>query len=151
MFFNFVDELRSAGAPLAAVRNNRFDVRARGELGAANLDWVRLRHAVVQLVDNAAKFTEAGQIEVEVSRERRLKGEVLSVRVRDNGPGIAPEQLAHIFEPLAQGDESSVRRHQGAGLGLAQARLIARLLGGDVECDSDLGRGATFTLWAPIG
>lgn len=137
-----VELLVERGAALAAVNANRFDVHVEGILGEARLDWPRLGRAAMHLVDNAAKFTKGGSIDVTVSRD----GPDLVVRVRDTGAGIAADRLADIFAPLAQADASSTRRHEGAGLGLAYARLVARLMGGDVTCESRLGAGSTFTL-----
>lgn len=137
-----VEMLHERGAKLAEANGNRFAVRVWGTLGEANLDWARLERATMHLVENAAKFTRGGAIEVTVARDRG----VLSIAVRDTGDGVAPERLAEIFSPLAQADGSAARRYEGAGMGLAYARLVARLMGGDVTCESRAGVGSTFTL-----
>ena len=73
----------------------------------------------------------------------------MSVCVRDTGVGIAPDQLGRIFEPFVQVDASLTRRHEGAGLGLAISRDLARGMGGDLTVESEVGAGSTFTLALP--
>lgn len=142
-----LDAVRRAGAPLAEARANRFTVQAVGDLGDVVLDVERLHAAVMHLVSNAAKFTENGEIAVTARRD----GDLFSVTVADTGPGIDPARTAALFEPFAQGDGSSTRAYEGAGLGLAIARLAARRMGGDLACESRPGAGATFTLTVAAG
>lgn len=142
-----LDDLRRLGGPLAALRNNSFEVRAEGDLGVASVDWARLCQSLAHLIDNAAKFTQEGAIEVIATRGKRGNRDVLEFAVRDTGIGVAPERQQEIFEPMVQADGSGGRRYGGAGMGLASARLVARLMGGDVICRSASGKGAVFTLW----
>ncbi|SPJ23337.1 sensor histidine kinase [Palleronia abyssalis] len=113
-------------------------------------DGERLHQIVGNLVENAVKFTDAGQVAVGV---RVLSGESGAVTVRidvtDTGPGIAYEHRNRIFERFTQVDGSSSRRTGGTGLGLAIARGIARDLGGDVALHSRPEEGSTFTLSLP--
>lgn len=148
---SLLGDLKRIGEPLAAARGNTFVVRAEGDLGAATLDWARLCQSLAHLIDNAAKFTKRGAIDVAATRTTRNGRDVLQFTVRDTGIGIARERQAEIFEPISQADASSARRHGGAGLGLASARLVARLMGGDVTCKSAPGEGSTFTLWVDAG
>ena len=108
-------------------------------------DGVKLRTIVRNLVINAAKFTETGTIELRM----RLETDGLVIEVQDSGPGIRPEDHELIFEPFRQLDGSSTRQHGGVGLGLALARKHARMLGGDVQVESQVGAGATFRLQLP--
>ncbi len=111
--------------------------------GRVRGDATRLRQLVTNLVANAVKFTDAGR--VEVSLDRPLPdSSALRLRVRDSGPGIAPELHEAIFEPFVQA-RGAHRRHGGTGLGLSITRRLARLMGGDVRVDSSLGAGSTFT------
>jgi signal transduction histidine kinase len=109
-------------------------------------DPVKLRTVLRNLVNNAAKFTAAGEIEVRFSGAAE---DGLVVQVRDTGPGIGPESLEIIFEPFRQLDGSTTRTHGGIGLGLALSRKLARLLGGDIAVTSTPGVGSTFTLTVP--
>ena len=110
-------------------------------------DGTKLRTILRNLVINAAKFTVAGTITLRLAR----RGETLRIEVQDTGPGIRPEDQERIFEPFRQLDGSSTRRHGGVGLGLALARKQARILGGELEVQSEPGVGSTFALVLPAG
>jgi signal transduction histidine kinase len=98
------------------------------------------------LLSNAVKFTQSGDVEVRV---RRL-GDRVRFEVSDTGIGIANENFERIFEPFWQVEQSATRRYEGSGLGLGVARELARLLGGDIEVSSELGKGSTFAVEIPI-
>jgi len=114
--------------------------------GRVRTDPDRLRQILVNLLSNAAKFTETGGITV--AMELRTGGPTaeISCTVTDTGPGIDDALKQRLFQPFSPGDEAMSRRHGGTGLGLSIARALARLLGGDLACSSTLGRGSTFTL-----
>jgi PAS domain S-box-containing protein len=118
------------------------DLGDEGELGAAHTDQVKLRQCLFNLISNAAKFTEGGQITL---RARRL-GDMLQFDIADTGIGMSPEQRDRLFERFAQADASTTRRFGGTGLGLAITRAFCRLLGGDVTVHSEEGKGSTFTM-----
>ncbi|MFP4246233.1 MAG: PAS domain S-box protein [Halochromatium sp.] len=117
-------------------------------------DPTRLRQALLNYASNAVKFTEAGRIRI---RTRLLedRGETLHIRfeVEDTGIGIAPETCARLFQSFEQADASTSRRYGGSGLGLALARRLARLMGGEAGVESTLGQGSTFwfTAWLQPG
>jgi signal transduction histidine kinase/CheY-like chemotaxis protein/HPt (histidine-containing phosphotransfer) domain-containing protein len=108
-------------------------------------DPLRLRQVLVNLVSNAFKFTERGEVVIraDLSRDMGSRAE-LTLSVRDTGPGIPADKLQSVFEAFTQADGSVTRKHGGTGLGLAIARDIARLMGGDVWAESELGQGSTF-------
>ncbi|MFN2331395.1 MAG: ATP-binding protein [Halomonas sp.] len=107
----------------------------------------RLRQVLINLVSNAVKFTEQGEIRLEVRPEGngRLRFEVV-----DTGCGIAPEQLSRIFEPFRQGDASTARRFGGTGLGLAICRRLVEAMGGRIEVASEPGVGSRFWFVLPL-
>jgi len=108
-------------------------------------DPVRLRQIMVNLVGNAVKFTDQGQVEISASVSERGAGHhVLLVAVKDSGVGIAAEKLEQIFEPFTQADISSTRRFGGTGLGLTIARNLVTLMGGAISVESTLGVGSVF-------
>jgi two-component system, chemotaxis family, CheB/CheR fusion protein len=108
-------------------------------------DVDKARQVLVNLCGNATKFTEKGEVRVQVSGE----ADRVVFTVSDTGRGIAPEHQGRIFERFWQVDGASTRATGGLGIGLAAAREYARLLGGDVTVESELGRGSTFRFWLP--
>ncbi len=108
-------------------------------------DGGKLRVILRNLVSNAAKFTLDGAVGVTAS----LDDERLAFRVSDTGPGIRAEHLDVIFDPFRQVNGSSARLYRGIGLGLALSRKLAHLLGGEIAVESELGKGASFTLSLP--
>ncbi|MEC8510970.1 MAG: response regulator [Planctomycetota bacterium] len=114
-------------------------------------DRARIRQALMRLVNNAIKFTDVGEVTVEVGWETAQDG-VPRVRfsVADSGPGIGAEERARLFTAFEQLDSSDTRRHGGAGLGLALVSRIARASGGTVQLDSQPGRGSRFSLLLPL-
>jgi PAS domain S-box-containing protein len=112
----------------------------------------RLRQVLLNLLSNAVKFTETGEVGVALELAGRDgEGVVLRLRVRDTGPGIAPELLGSIFEPFTQGEDATRRRHGGTGLGLAIARRLTDLMGGTIEVASARGQGSAFTCTVRLG
>ena len=109
-------------------------------------DADRLRQVLLNLVDNALKHTTAGSGEVTLTLRRA--GGWVQVGVEDNGAGIAPQDLPHVFERFYRADRSR-SHHGGSGLGLAIAKWVADAHGGRIEVESRLGKGSTFTLWLP--
>src|SRR5690606_10600818 len=105
-----------------------------------------IRHILMELVSNAIKFTDRGRVEL----RGRYVGSRVEFSIRDTGPGIAPEYLQRIFDPFFQVQEAMTREVGGTGLGLPVAMRLARLLGGEIDVDSEPGKGTTFRVWLPI-
>ncbi len=110
-------------------------------------DALRLEQVVSNLVSNAAKFTEQGEVRVNVSLAEPGR---LHIAVTDSGIGIPPERQLHLFKAFSQVDDSATRRHGGTGLGLAISAELCRLLGGDITVQSEPGRGSTFLVDLPL-
>ncbi|MBI2060584.1 MAG: response regulator [Nitrospirae bacterium] len=112
-------------------------------------DSVRLKQVLLNLMGNALKFTEQGEIVVKVDcGELRRDHAILKFSVRDTGPGIAPELLKAMFEPFTQADTSMTRRFGGLGLGLAISRRLVSMMGGEMHVESEPGKGSTFSFTA---
>ncbi len=110
-------------------------------------DGQRIAQIIRNLVSNAVKFTEHGDVTVRVYSSA---SQTVSFSVHDTGIGIAPDQQEVIFEAFRQADGSTHRKYGGTGLGLSISRDLARLLGGDIAVSSEPGRGSTFTLTIPV-
>ena len=112
----------------------------------------RLRQVVINLVGNAVKFTEEGEVEVDIAVEEALPDAVrLRLWVRDTGIGIAPEKQARIFDSFSQVDSSTSRRFGGSGLGLAISQQLVELMGGRIWVESEEGKGSTFYWTVRLG
>jgi CheY-like chemotaxis protein len=108
-------------------------------------DRNRLRQVLVNLLANAIKFTERGEVEVRAALEAAAPGHLLlRCSVRDTGIGIAPDRLDQLFKPFSQLDPSTTRRYGGSGLGLAICRHLLGLMGGQIGVESAVGLGSTF-------
>jgi signal transduction histidine kinase/CheY-like chemotaxis protein len=116
---------------------------------AIEIDPARLRQILVNLIGNAIKFTEHGQVRVRVRKVTHGEDTRLVFEVSDTGPGIPHEARATIFRPFEQVDNKISRKHDGTGLGLAIAKTAAEVLGGTLEFTSTVGRGTVFTLTIP--
>jgi len=112
----------------------------------ARADREKLQQVVLNLLSNAAKFTESGG---EVSLDCIAHPDTVSVRVTDTGRGIEPAHLERVFQPFVQVDSTLTRTQEGTGLGLAISRDLARGMGGDLTVTSTPGVGSTFTLTLP--
>ncbi len=120
------------------------DIQAN--LPALTTDIVKVRQILVNLLSNAGKFTEKGGIAITVKQKEN--GMVAFV-IKDTGIGIEQNNFEKVFEEFQQVDSSSTRKYKGTGLGLPIARKLARMLGGNLTVESELGRGSTFTLTVP--
>ena len=109
-------------------------------------DPTRVRQVLMNLIGNAIKFTDQGEVDVSASVVRRdAGGATVQFRVRDTGIGISPEQLGTIFQEFTQADASMTRRYGGTGLGLAISRRLVALMGGELAVTSEVGHGSEFS------
>ena len=141
-----VERVLAMVAPQADRKGLRLEQGSCSETVVAMADQLKTEQIVLNLVSNAVKFTpEAGEVTLTCSRREG----VAMIVVRDTGPGIAEDMQAVIFDPFVQLGRSLTSAHEGAGLGLAISRDLARAMNGDVVVESTPGSGATFTLRLP--
>ncbi len=148
--FDLNDLARGAHAAFTALANKQgleFDLKIEPSAEGVYLgDPTRVRQILYNLISNALKFTEAGEIRVTVARQ----DDALRFQVADTGIGIAPEPLTKLFRRFEQADASTSRRYGGTGLGLAICRQLTELMGGEIGVESEIGKGATFTVTVPL-
>jgi two-component system, sensor histidine kinase and response regulator len=114
-------------------------------------DPLRLRQVLVNLIGNAIKFTESGEVVLTVERENRTDPELLHFKVSDTGIGIPEAQREKIFTSYAQAEDSTARKYGGTGLGLAIVKQLVEMMGGRIWIESEVGRGSIFHFTARFG
>jgi signal transduction histidine kinase/CheY-like chemotaxis protein len=143
-----VEDAVTTVAPLMEQNGNTLTVA--GDLsGALFADLTKLRQALLNLLSNAAKFTQNGAVRLSVERVQLGDVEHVLLRVADTGIGMSHEQLGRLFREFTQGDSSTTRKYGGTGLGLALSRRFCLMMGGDITVSSAPGQGATFTILVP--
>ncbi len=142
-----LEQVRDMVRPLMEKNGNRFTVIAPSDLPLLHADQSKTRQILLNLLSNAAKFTESGEISVEVDL---VAEDTIRFTVRDTGIGVTPEQLEHLFRPFTQADVSTTRRYGGTGLGLVISRHFCEMMGGRIEVESTPGEGSTFMVYLPL-
>jgi signal transduction histidine kinase len=143
---NLVQGVYIAVEPLASKKNLALTTKIAPSLPAGHGDERRLAQVLLNLVGNAIKFTDKGEVAIEAS----LSNGSFRVAVRDSGPGIAAADQAKIFEEFQQVDNTSTREKGGTGLGLAISKRIVEMHGGRISVESQIGKGSTFTIKLPV-
>ena len=128
---------------------NTFHVRCPDGAGRLHADKTRVHQCLYNLLSNAAKFTRQGEVTLTVEHRPGEEGRRVVFRVRDTGIGMTPEQRSRIFQSFVQADESTTREYGGTGLGLAISRRLAQMMGGDIQVESEPGKGSCFSLELP--
>jgi PAS domain S-box-containing protein len=141
-----VDDVLNTVQPLINQNHNQLSLDLPADPGLMHADETKLRQVLLNLLSNAAKFTEAGEISLQV---RSTDNAMVVFSVRDSGIGMSEEQIARVFEPFTQADASTTRKYGGTGLGLAISRHYCRMMGGDISIESEPGVGSIFTVLLP--
>lgn len=138
-----LEELRLTVEPLVGRRPVAIRFEVSGPIGSLETDWLKLKRILLNLIHNALKFTEKGEITLAVSRHDAT----VRFRIRDTGAGIAPQDLGHIFDPFYRAN--STRAEGPGGLGLSIVKRYCEMLHGRIEVASRLGEGTEFTVELP--
>jgi len=138
--------------PKVEEKQIEFSVRYVDSLPAViRTDSTRLRQCLLNLIDNAVKFTHQGHVFVNVSMQKHKNENFICFAVEDTGIGISADQQANIFDAFTQADETTTRKFEGTGLGLTITQQMARCLGGRISVCSEKDKGSTFSLIIPSG
>ncbi|MEG4838570.1 response regulator [Microcoleus sp. B9-D4] len=162
---SLIESAVATARPLVEKNGNTLEVYCPDNLDTMHADMTKVRQVLLNLLSNAAKFTQNGRIAIGVERikNEQLKmknqeessqilisnSEFLSFRVADTGIGMTQEQLERVFQPFTQADASTTREYGGTGLGLAISQRFCQMMGGSIEVSSTLGSGTTFTVILP--
>ena len=141
-----VHTVYSAVEPLAAQKKLQFKVEVAPDLPAGHGDEHRLTQVLLNLVGNAIKFTDSGEVLIKAA----AADDTFSVAVRDTGPGISAADQAKLFQEFVQADNSVTRKKGGTGLGLAISKRIIEMHGGKIWVESEPGQGSTFRFTLPV-
>ncbi|MCY7385509.1 MAG: HAMP domain-containing protein [Microcoleus sp. CAN_BIN18] len=163
-----IEEVMTTAQTLVEKKGNALALKTKGELGTMYADQPKVRQIPLNLLSNAAKFTEKGVITIEVERIKNEKlkpkkrnknkdfnsgsnysSQILIFRVSDTGIGMTDEQLDQIFKPFTQADASTTRKYGGTGLGLTISQRLCEILGGEISVESEDGKGSTFIVSLP--
>jgi signal transduction histidine kinase/DNA-binding response OmpR family regulator len=145
-----VEEVAATVRPTVESKGNRLEVVTADGVGEMHADLTKVRQTLLNLVSNAVKFTEAGNITINARREDGGEGgDVVVFDVTDTGIGIASEHMDRLFQAFSQAESSTTRRFGGTGLGLAISRSFCQMMGGDITVASEEGQGSTFTVRLP--
>jgi PAS domain S-box-containing protein len=143
--------------PLLDKNHNALKVECCSNIGDMHADLTKLRQSLLNLLSNAAKFTEHGTITLTVRKDESIEEldrnqhcDFMLFQVADTGIGMSLEQLDKVFQAFTQADASTTRKYGGTGLGLAITRHFCRMMGGDISVKSTLGQGSTFTIRLPM-
>ncbi len=144
-----IDEVVASAFPLIEKNNNRLTIECPDRNETIQTDKTKLRQMLINLMSNAGKFTNHGQVTLHLSVEKSIADDRLCAFVSDTGIGIAPDVLPKLFQEYIQADATISNQYGGTGIGLAITRKFSILLGGEVTASSKLGEGTRFTIDIP--
>lgn len=157
-YFNInelAQEIADTVKPTCNKNNNKLIINCADNIGNMYSDLTKVRQSLFNLVSNASKFTNSGQIYLNITKEFRLStnvedtSDIIRFQICDTGIGIKPEQIPKLFKPFSQADNSTTRKYGGTGLGLAITKEFATIMGGNITVVSEYGQGSIFTLSLP--
>ncbi|MBE9028734.1 response regulator [filamentous cyanobacterium LEGE 11480] len=142
-------DVTSTIQPLIEQKSNELILQCPEDIGTFYADQVKVRQILFNLLSNASKFTENGKITLSVSRTSASDGTWFNFQVKDTGIGMRPDQLEKIFNAFTQADASTTRKYGGTGLGLTITKSFTKMMGGEVQVESEYEQGTTFNIRIP--
>ncbi|AJD40179.1 sensor histidine kinase/response regulator hybrid protein [Rhizobium gallicum bv. gallicum R602sp] len=144
-----VQDAATTAQPLAQKNRNRIIIHCADDIGTMRADQLRVRQILLNLLSNACKFTENGQVTIGATCAKRDGGGGVMFTIADTGIGMTPQQMTNLFQEFSQADSSTTRKYGGTGLGLAISQRLCRAMDGQITVDSIPGAGTKFTVWLP--
>jgi signal transduction histidine kinase len=147
--FDLAEAIRGMVAsvePMVSKNGNKLIVKCADDLGMVSTDATKLRQVALNLLSNAAKFTEDGTVTLSAYRRKSPVGDWIEIQVQDTGIGIAQSELSNLFQNFSQANRTTSTKYGGTGLGLALSKRFCGLMGGGITATSELGRGSCFTI-----
>src|ERR1700722_16488540 len=132
--------------PMVAENGNRLVVKCSNNLGTVSNDQTKVRQAALNLMSNAAKFTQDGTITLSIQRRKSHAGDWIEIQVQDTGIGIAKDDIGRLFQNFGQATAATSNKYGGTGLGLALSQKLCALMGGGISATSEHGHGSCFTI-----
>jgi signal transduction histidine kinase len=148
-FDELITTVVNTSQTLVSSHENTLVVESPCRIGIVHQDRTRIQQVLLNLIGNACKFTENGELRLRVSMEEQDHGQELVLQVADTGIGMTQEQLSRLFREFSQADVATTRRYGGTGLGLAITQRLCALMGGKINVQSEHGVGSTFTVRLP--
>ncbi len=147
---SLIDDVVSAIQPMVLKNSNNLTVDCAPNIATIYTDTNKLRHCLLNILDNACKFTQNGEILLRIQSEKLNNSDWILLSVSDTGIGISDQQSRHLFSEFTQADSSTTKNYQGTGLGLALSQRFCELMGGHITFSSKLGKGSVFTIRIPM-
>lgn len=149
VIFDVMEEVRVVSEALMPINNNTMSIECSKDMGYMRTDQLKVRQILLNLLSNAAKFTDHGEVFLSAKRECWDGDDWVIFTIRDTGIGMTPEEAEKLFQPFTQADASTVRKYGGSGLGLSLCLSLSRMMGGDVTMETKSGAGSTFEIYLP--
>jgi len=144
-----INEMIHSVQPLMDKQGNTFQASISDDLGEMSIDATKMRQILLNLLSNAAKFTDNGLITLKVTSTNEQGYKWFNFIVTDTGIGIKSEKISQLFQLFSQVDSSSTRKHGGTGLGLVITKQFTEMMGGTISVESEFGKGSTFIVRLP--
>jgi len=145
---DLIHEVVASVKPLVERKNNQLEIIYDDSVTTMYTDVTRVSQVLINVIANAAKFTENGDISFSIKKHQQH--ELVIFTIEDTGIGISPHQINNLFEEFTQAEASTTRKYGGTGLGLALSKRICELLGGQISVVSQLHKGTKFTICLPV-